>query len=135
MLQINSDDLYSHTDMIDASKFIEGSCLGADGNRMVFVARGDVFTVPADKGITRDISRTSGVHERSAIWSPDGKYVAFISDSSGEDEIYIQVPDGQSKPIRITTTAMYINMILPGVLTARKLLWGDKKMRLQLCRY
>ena len=98
---------------------------------MVFVARGDVFTVPADKGITRDISRTSGVHERNAVWSPDGKYVAFISDTSGEDEIYIQVPDGQSNPVRITTNGDVYKYELAWSPDSKKIVWGDKKLRLQ----
>ena len=101
-ITIHTDNPYSRTAMVDASKFMEGNSIGADGNRLVVVARGDVFTVPADKGITRDITNTSGVHERNAVWSPDGKYVAYESDSTGEDEIYIQVPDGYSKPVRIT---------------------------------
>ena len=51
--------------------------LSADGHRVAVTARGEVFDVPADKGVTRDITRTPGANERDAVWSPDGKYIAI----------------------------------------------------------
>lgn len=130
-VQIKSDELYSRTELVDASKNMESSALGSDGNRMVFVARGEVFTVPAEKGITRNLSRSNGSHERNAIWSPNGKYVAFISDRSGEDEIYIQIPDGQSEPVRVTSNGDVYKYSLVWSPDSKKILWSDKKMRLQ----
>src|SRR6202000_1009577 len=61
----------------------------------------------------------------------DGKYVAFVSDSSGEDEIYIQVPDGRSKPVRITTNGDVYKFELTWSPDSKKIVWGDKKLRLQ----
>ena len=130
-VQIHSDELYSRTELVDASHFIQNAALGPDGNRVVLIARGDVFTVPAEKGITRDISRTSGVHERNAVWSPDGKHVAFISDSTGEDEIYLQVPDGQHPPVRVTSGGDVYKYELAWSPDSKKIVWGDKKMRIQ----
>lgn len=128
---LNSDNIYSRSNLIDASKFIESVSIGSDGARLVSVARGDVLTLPAESGITRNISQTSGAHERNAVWSPDGKYIAFISDVSGEDEIYIQVPDGQSKPQQITTNGDVYKYELEWSPDSKKILWGDKKHRLQ----
>ena len=64
-----------------------------------FSARGDIFTVPAESGITRNLTRSSGAHDRNATWSPDGKHIAYVSDASGEYEIYIQPQDGSGAPI------------------------------------
>ena len=126
-IRIRSDEQYSRTTLVDASKFIENASIAPDGKRVVFVARGDVFSVPAQKGITRDISRTSGIHERNAVWSPNGKYVAFESDSTGEDELYLQVPDGQSPPIRLTSHGDVYKYELAWSPDSKKLVWGDKK--------
>lgn len=130
-VQIRSDEIYSRTELKDASKNIESSALGSDGNRIVFTARGDVYTVPSEKGITRNITRSSGSHERNAVWAPNGKHVAYISDQSGEDEIYIQVPDGQSQPVRITTNGDVYKYSISWSPDSKKILWSDKKLRLQ----
>ena len=65
------------------------------------VARGDVFTLPIEKGPTRNLTATSGVHDKFARWSPDGKRIAFVSDASGEDEIWL-VDQAGGKPEPLT---------------------------------
>lgn len=82
---------------------IESWGLSPEGKRAVFVARGDVFTVPAEKGPTRNLTNSSGSHERWPAWSPDGKTIAFISDASGEDEVYVIDQGGEGKPRQITS--------------------------------
>lgn len=76
------------------SKSVSDMDLAPDGKRAVFVARGDVFTVPAKEGATRNLTRTPGIREREVAWSPDGRWIAFVSDRTGEDEIYITPQDG-----------------------------------------
>ena len=75
---------------VDVSDKISNYGIARDGKRALFGARGDVFTVPAQRGPTRNLTRTPGVHERNATWSPDGRWIAYISDVSGEDEIHVQ---------------------------------------------
>src|SRR5690606_26553222 len=70
--------------------------------RAVFAARGDLFTVPAQHGEIRNISRTPEAREISAAWSPDGKWIAYLSDATGEYEIYVRPQDGSGEPRRIT---------------------------------
>jgi tricorn protease len=113
------------------SKSITNYEVAPDGKRALFGARGDVFTVPVKHGITRNLTETSGVHERNSKWSPDGKWVAYISDASGEDEIHIVEQDGKTPASPITSggdTYKYQPYWSPD---SKKLLWSDKKLRLQ----
>ncbi len=130
-VQVNNDDAWSRSEMIDASKFIEGVDLAPDGSRLTFSARGDVFTVPAESGITRDITQTNGVHERNVVWSPDGKWLAYISDASGEDEIYIRPQKGDGEATRITTTGDNYKYYIRWSPDSKKILWSDRKQTLQ----
>jgi tricorn protease len=82
---------------VPAGNLIESIGLSPKGERAIFVARGDVFTAPIEKGPTRNLTDSSGAHDKWANWSPDGSQIAFVSDKSGEDEIYVMAQDG-SKP-------------------------------------
>ncbi len=127
---IKSDFASGRKTYIDASKFINTADIAPDGSRVVFGARGDVYSVAADKGITRNLTQTSGVHERDVSWSPDGKYIAYISDETGEDEVYIRDQSGQEAAVRLTTdsdTYKYSPVWSPD---SKKLMWSDKMGRL-----
>ena len=88
---------------ISVEKNIEGFGLSPKGERALFVARGDVFTVPIEKGAVRNLTNSSGAHDREAAWSPDGKKIAFISDLSGEDQLYLVDQDGKNRPQALTS--------------------------------
>ena len=60
------------------------------GARAVFEARGEIFSVPVEKGDVRDLTNTSGVAERDPTWSPDGKQIAYFSDESGEYQLHLR---------------------------------------------
>jgi len=128
---INEDMLGSRPQLKDASKFINNYSISSDGNRVAIGARGDIWTLPAKKGITKNISSTSGVHERNVAWSPNGKFLAFISDATGEDEIYIQKQDGSEKPIQITSNADTYKYQILWSPDSKKIAWYDKMNRLQ----
>ena len=68
--------------------------IAPDGKRAVMTARGKIFTVPAKEGATRTLTREEGSREKEVAWSPDGRWIAYVSDRSGEDEIYITPQDG-----------------------------------------
>jgi tricorn protease len=76
-----------------ASKITQAS-LSPTGARAVFEARGEIFTVPAEKGDVRNITNTAGVAERYPAWSPDGKQIAYFSDESGEYELHLRAQSG-----------------------------------------
>ncbi|HEY1340741.1 MAG TPA: PDZ domain-containing protein, partial [Bryobacteraceae bacterium] len=75
--------------------------LSPTGARAVFEARGEIFTVPAEKGDVRNLTNTSGVAERNPSWSPDGKRIAYFSDESGEYQLHLRNQDGMGEVQKI----------------------------------
>ena len=71
------------------SRNITAQSAAPDGSRMAITARGEVFDVPVGKGVTRNITRSSNSNDRGAAWSPDGKWIAWIGDATGETEVYL----------------------------------------------
>ncbi len=88
---------------INAADFIAGWDISATGKRAVVEARGDVWTLPAEKGMSRNLTRTDGVAERMPAWSPDGRWIAYLSDATGEYELYITQSDGRGETKQLTT--------------------------------
>jgi tricorn protease len=104
--------------------------LAPGGQRAVFTARGDVFTLPAENGDTRNVTRTKGVRERNAVWSPDGKWIAYWSDASGEEELFVAPQDGKGEPVKVApaTGTWHFPPVWSG--DSRKLAYSDRAMRL-----
>lgn len=82
---------------------IGSGAISPSGKRAVFSARGDIFSVPAEHGVTQNLTRTPGTRELGASWSPDGRHVAYLSDRSGEYEIYVRAADGSGDERRVTS--------------------------------
>lgn len=102
-ISVPDDGLNRRSGRYPAAKFITDFALSPKGERAVFSARGDVFSLPIEKGPTRNLTNSSNAFDRDAVWSPDGKTVAFISDMSGEDQIYLVPQDGAGPPTALTT--------------------------------
>jgi len=77
---------------------IQNAALSPTGARAVFEAHGEIFTVPGEKGDTRNLTQTPGVAERNPSWSPDGKTIAYFSDASGEYQLYLHDQTGFKPP-------------------------------------
>src|SRR5688572_30033439 len=75
--------------------------LSPTGKRVVVEARGEIFTIPAEKGDVRNLTNSSGSAERDPAWSPDGKFISYFSDKSGEYRLYIEAQDGLTPPREI----------------------------------
>jgi len=85
-----------------AKDFIFSGGLSSTGKRAVFGARGDIWTVPAKKGSPRNLTRSVDVAERFPSWSPDGHWIAYLSDKTGEYELYITQSDGRGETKQLT---------------------------------
>ncbi len=88
----------------DVSNRITNMALSPTGKRVVVEARGEIFTIPADKGDVRNLTNSSGSAERDPAWSPDGKFVSYFSDKSGEYKLVIEAQDGLTPPREIALT-------------------------------
>lgn len=100
-ISVPSDLVATRASERSVKKFVEDFALSANGKRAAFSARGDIFNVPLEHGITLDLTHTPGAHEREATWSHDGKRVAYISDQSGEEQVWVRNADG-SHPLMLT---------------------------------
>jgi tricorn protease len=102
-IQVQDDGLYRRPSRVSAANMIEQYNLSPKGERALFAARGDIFTAPIEKGPTRNLTNSSNSHEKWPTWSPDGRKIAFISDRSGEEEVYLMNQDGTGAAERITS--------------------------------
>ena len=110
---------------------IQNAAISPTGARAVFEARGEILTVPAEKGDVRNLTRTTAVAERDPAWSPDGKSIAFFSDESGEYALHIvdQTGLGAVKKINLGNppSFFYAPLWSPD---SKKIAYTDKRLNL-----
>ncbi|HSE13108.1 MAG TPA: S41 family peptidase [Rudaea sp.] len=102
VIDVPTDGVHTRPEHVAVADRIEQFGLSPHGERAVFTARGDLFSVPVEKGITRDLTHTSDAHEREAAWSPDGKRIAYISDAGGEEAVWVRDADGDAGTKQLT---------------------------------
>ncbi len=100
------------------------------GVRAVFEARGDIFSVPAEKGDVRNLTTQPGVHNRNPRWSPDGKHIAWFSDEGGEYHLVLGEQTGLEPVRRITLGSSGFYYFLTWSPDSKKLAFTDKHMNL-----
>ncbi len=114
--------------IVEASQFVESADISPDGKRVVMTARGEVFSVPASEGPIRNISATPSSREVAATWAPDGQSVAWLSDASGEYELWVKPRDGEARQItRGGSIWRFPPVFSPD---SQKLLFGNKNQEL-----
>ncbi len=101
-ITVPTDGVASRPALKNVSREVSEWDLSPKGERALFVAHGDVFTAPIEKGVVRNLTRSSNAHEKEAAWSPDGRRIAYISDVTGEEELWITPQDGTGAPEQIT---------------------------------
>jgi len=102
-----TDDHFSPTVFVDPAKYVQGWDISPYAKRIVLDARGEILTVPREHGDVRHLTSTAGAREQFPVWSPDGKWIAYVSDVSGEQEIYLVDQLGRTEPKRLTENAQF----------------------------
>jgi tricorn protease len=126
---VSSDLVNARPEIKNVSNLIRSFELSPSGVRALVEARGDIFTIPAEHGSVRNLTDTPGVHEQNAAWSPDGKWIAYLSDRSGEFELYLRPQKGGDE-VRITTDGDCYRYGPKWSPDSKKLAYWDKKQRL-----
>ncbi|HEU0178406.1 MAG TPA: S41 family peptidase [Blastocatellia bacterium] len=102
-INVPDDGLNRRPSRVNASNLISSFSLSPKGERALFAARGDVFTAPIEKGAPRNLTNSSGAHDKWPRWSPDGSRIAFISDRTGEEEVWVVAQDGAKPAEQLTS--------------------------------
>ncbi|MBV9496280.1 MAG: PD40 domain-containing protein [Acidobacteria bacterium] len=112
---------------------IESWDISPTGARGVFTARGEIFTVPAKNGEVRNLTNTPGVREMDASWSPDGRWIAYLSDRSGDEyEIFVRPADGTGEERRLTSNGKSWRFPPRWSPDSKSLVYSDKDHDLQI---
>jgi tricorn protease len=114
----------------DVTARMSNLALSPTGKRVAIESRGEVFTVPAEKGDVRNLSHSSGSAERDPAWSPDGKYISYFSDRSGEYKLIIETPDGLTPPREIALEGRYHYYTPSWSPDSKKLLYTDTNLKI-----
>jgi tricorn protease len=99
---VPDDGISRQPERVSAAKHIEWFSLSPDGARALFIGRGDLFTAPVEHGLVRNLSNSPNAHERDADWSPDGKQIVYVSDWTGEEELWLVDHRGQEPARQLT---------------------------------
>ncbi len=94
---VAADLIETRPRFVKGNQYIRSGAISPKGARAVLEFRGEIVTVPAEKGHPRNLTRSPGVHERSPDWSPDGRWIAYFSDESGEYALHVQQQDGKGE--------------------------------------
>ena len=130
-ISIENDQTYSRPELKDVSDNISHIDLAPNGERVLITARGDIYSLPAKEGITYNLTNSSDANDFAGSWSPDGTQIAYISDKTGEFNIWIRdVQSGQERQLtRNLQTYIFDFLWSPD---SRKILWNEKKNTLNI---
>ncbi|HET6976921.1 MAG TPA: S41 family peptidase [Pyrinomonadaceae bacterium] len=129
-INVPDEGNWSRPSRVSAANLIESVGLSPKGERALFAARGDIFTAPIEKGPTRNLTDSSGAHDKWPNWSPDGSQIAFVSDKSGEEELYLIPQDGSKPAEQITTGGAAMRYAPDWAPDGKRLSFSDKDGKL-----
>lgn len=131
-ITVVTDEATLKSRQVNVSGYIHSYDVSPGGKRMVLEARGDVFTVPKEYGVVRNLTRSSGVSERYPSWSPDGRQIAYFSDRSGEYELCVRAEDGTGEETTLTKLGAGFRYRPQWAPDSKKITFIDHAMRLWL---
>lgn len=130
-VEIDNDQNWARPEWKNVSSQISGLDVAPNGERIVVAARGDIFTLPAKEGITYNLTNSSDANDYDAKWSPDGKWIAYVSDKNGEFNIWLR--DAFTGEERMLTKDLKTYIFdLKWSPDSRYMLWSEKKNTLNL---
>lgn len=130
-ISIDDDQVWSRPQWKDVSGQITTVDISPKGERIVVAARGDIFSLPATEGVTYNLTNSSCSHDHYPQWSPNGKWIAYISDKSGEFNIWLR--DALTGEERMLTKNLKTYIFsLRWAPDSRSILWSDKQNQLNL---
>lgn len=131
-VDVITDQLTIQSKKEDVSILIQDAYISPGGERVLFQARGDIFSVPAEHGPILNLTQSSGVAERYPAWSPDGKHVAYWSDKTGEYQLTVRDEAGAGEERVLTSTDEKFKYYLHWSPDSEKLVFVDNSMRIRL---
>jgi len=131
-VQIPSDRVRMRPEFVKVAPKRGSFGLSPSGKRMLLEARGEILNLPVEDGEPINLTKTSGSREKNATWSPDGRWIAFISDRTGEEEVYLIDQKGENQWRQLTTGGLGFRMHLAWSPDSKHLIFSDKFMRLNL---
>ena len=102
-IYLDSDNIYSRSEYKNVADKMFAFDLSPDGERVLIIARGELFSLPARHGTVNNLTQTPGGHEREGRWSPDGKHIAWFSDKDGEYQVYVAPSDNPQNAKAVTS--------------------------------
>ncbi len=129
-VSVPADTGFELGELVKVGGNLEAFDISPNGERVVVAARGEVFSVPVEHGVSRNLTNSVAAHEREVAWSPKGDRVAWISDASGEEEIYVADHLGQAAATRVSSdssTRLYSPVFSPD---GSKIVYGDSEARI-----
>ena len=117
---------------VSVSNSIADFDLSPDAKRAVFQARGEIFSLPAETGVTINLTNSSGAFDRAPSWSPNGRYIAYWSDQSGENEIYLREATTSNAPRKLTSFGKGMGWNLMWSPDSRRIAFIDDQQRIRL---
>ncbi len=131
-VNINYDNPNLQPYFKNVKDFVGNYSLSPTGKRMVFDARGDIFTAPIENGEIDNLTNTQGVRELAPAWSPNGKYISYYSDASGEYEIYLLENKKGAKPVQLTHGSRSWKNPAEWAPDSKHIVYSDRTMKLML---
>lgn len=131
-IQVVTDQPALRPTLQPVEKLMTGFQISPDGKRALIEARGDIFSVPAENGAVKDLTLSSDVSEKFPAWSPDGRYIAYWSDRSGEYELTLKGTTGDGAEKKLTAYGPGFRYNLYWSPDSRKLAFIDKAMKIYI---
>ena len=129
-IEVTGDFPWARPQFKKVAAMIRNAALSPTGVRVAFEARGEILTVAAEKGDMRNLTQSSGAHDREPAWSPDGSQLAWFSDASGEYQLVFGDPTGIAKPRAVQLPSAAFFSSLAWSPDGKQLLFQDNHLNL-----